>query len=211
MRYKLEKPVIGSIGTKKYLCQFEWRNGQFQSDEPVNLGGEDQAPDPHSLLLASLGACTLVTLRMYIDRKGWAVEHIVVKTNMFQTATGETINYVIDRDISFPGATLDTEQKNRLAEIAGNCPISKILAGNTSVRTYVLHDEEAGAQLSYKNDEITVLWKPELCKHSGRCVTQLPQVFDIKAKPWINVAGADAETIRTQVAKCPTGALSIGK
>ena len=69
--------------------------------------------------------------------------------------------------------------------------------------------EEADKKIKYSNDEITVVWKPGFCKHSGRCVTQLPQVFDLKAHPWINARGADTPTIIAQVNKCPTGALSF--
>ncbi|MGN6438345.1 MAG: (4Fe-4S)-binding protein [Agriterribacter sp.] len=209
MQYKLKQPITGTIGTEKYACKVQWRNGTFIADEPENIGGKDTGPDPHSLLLSSLAVCTLVTLRMYIDRKQWNVPEIMVKANMFQTKTGETVNYFIDRDIHFPGAELDTEQKNRLVEIAGNCPISKILEGNTKVRTYAYHDEPVAKKIDYKNEQVTVEWKPDLCKHSGRCVNQLPEVFNVKAHPWINVNGADAEIIRAQVAKCPTGALSI--
>ena len=146
---------------------------------------------------------------MYIERKGWIVPTIIVKTNMFQAKQGEEISYFIDRDISFPGNTLDADQKNRLLEIAQQCPISKVLEGNPKVRTYVYHEEDIEKKLNYKNDDITVVWKPELCKHSGRCVTQLPQVFNLKAHPWININGAGVQSIIDQVLKCPTGALSM--
>jgi putative redox protein len=209
MQYKLEKPVHGTIGTKKYQCNIEWRNGKFIADEPVKSGGEDTGPDPFTLLLSSLASCTLVTLRMYIDRKGWDISSIAVNTNLFQSKQGEELLTFIDRDISFPNADVSAEQKNRLAEIAQACPVSKILEGNTKVRTYVYHEEEVDKKIKYANDDITVVWKPELCKHSGRCVTQLPQVFDLKAHPWINAKGADTQTIIDQVHKCPTGALSI--
>ncbi|MGG9963715.1 (4Fe-4S)-binding protein [Ferruginibacter sp. SUN106] len=209
MQYKLEKPVHGTIGTKKYQCNIEWRNGKFIADEPVKSGGEDTGPDPFTLLLSSLASCTLVTLRMYIERKGWDIPSIAVNTNLFQSKQGEELLTFIDRDISFPDAEVSAEQKNRLAEIAQACPVSKILEGNTKVRTYVYHEEEVDKKIKYANDDITVVWKPELCKHSGRCVTQLPQVFDLKAHPWINAKGADTQTIIEQVNKCPTGALSI--
>ncbi|RTL60241.1 MAG: hypothetical protein EKK37_05215 [Sphingobacteriales bacterium] len=208
MQYKLDKPVHGTIGTEKYKCVIEWRNGKLIADEPVNNGGKDEGPDPYTLLLSSLATCTLVTLRMYIDRKGWNIPEIAVKTNMFQTKQGDETTTYIDRDISFP-QPLPAEQKDRLLEIALHCPISKILEGEIKIRSFVYHDEEVDKNIKYKNDEVTVVWKPELCKHSGRCVTQLPQVFNLKAHPWINVNGADAQTIIDQVAKCPTGALSI--
>jgi putative redox protein len=209
MQYKLEHPVNGIIGTKKYASTIEWRNGKFIADEPVKSGGEDTGPDPYTLLLSSLASCTLITLRMYIERKGWEVPHITVSTNMFQMKQGEELITILDRDINFPGAILDAIQKNKLSEIAQNCPISKILEGKTKVRTFVYHEEEVEKKIKYSNDEILVIWKPELCKHSGRCVTQLPSVFDLKAHPWINAKGADTATVISQVNKCPTGALSI--
>lgn len=83
MIYKFEKPVHGSIGLEKYQCTIEWRNGKFISDEPQSSGGKDMGPDPYTLLLSSLASCTLVTLRMYIDRKGWNIPSISVNVNMY--------------------------------------------------------------------------------------------------------------------------------
>jgi putative redox protein len=209
MHYGLEKPVSGTIGTEKYQCTIEWRNGKFISDEPEHTGGKDTGPDPTTLLLSSLISCTLITLRMYIDRKGWDVPVISINANLFHTVQDEKTTTVIDRDISFPGPLpLDKEKKDRLLEIAQHCPISKMLEGGIKVRTYVYHEEAVEKQHEYANGEITVAWKPEVCKHAGRCVTQLPQVFDLKNKPWIDPKGADTAAIIDQVDKCPTGALS---
>jgi putative redox protein len=207
MEYKLQKPVHGTIGTTKYQCIIEWRNGQFIADEPEKNGGQDTGPDPFTLLLSSLATCTLITLRMYIDRKGWDIPEIKVNTNLWQSKEGDNMTTFIDRDITLPAGT-DPEQKNRLLEIAAQCPVSKLLEGNVKVRSYVYHEEEVDKNLKYTNGEITVVWKPELCKHSGRCVTQLPKVFNLKTKPWVTITGADSETIKAQVDKCPTGALS---
>ncbi|MBS1599743.1 MAG: (4Fe-4S)-binding protein [Bacteroidetes bacterium] len=60
----------------------------------------------------------------------------------------------------------------------------------------------------YTNGEVTVVWKPDLCIHSGNCVRGLPKVFDIKRKPWIDVNQSDSILIVEQVKKCPSGALS---
>lgn len=207
MEYKFQKPVHGSIGTEKYRCVVEWRNGQFIADEPEKNGGKDTGPDPYTLLLSSLATCTLITLRMYIERKGWNIPHIVVNVNYFQTRQDEKITTIIDRDIYFP-EPVAPEQKNRLLEIAENCPVSKLLEGDVKVRNYIYHEEDIEKKINYSNDEITVVWKPGICKHSGRCVTQLPQVFNLKNKPWVTITGADTNTIIAQVNKCPTGALS---
>ncbi|MBN8856086.1 MAG: (4Fe-4S)-binding protein [Sphingobacteriales bacterium] len=209
MHYKFEKPIAGTIGTEKYQCTIEWRNGTFIADEPERTGGKDAGPDPNTLFLSSLIGCTLVTLRMYIDRKGWDIPVISVKANLFQTVQDEKLTTIIDKEVSFPGPTpLDPEKKNRLLEIAGHCPVSKMLEGEIKIRSFVYHDEPVEKDLKYTNGEITVHWKPDFCKHSGRCVTQLPQVFDLKSHPWINMQGADTNTIIDQVNKCPTGALS---
>lgn len=207
MEYKLQKPVHGTIGTEKYQCVVEWRNGQFIADEPEKNGGKDTGPDPFTLLLSSLATCTMITLRMYIDRKGWNIPEITVNTNLFQARDGDKMNTFMDRDIYFP-AGVEPEQKEKLLEIAQNCPISKILEGNIKVRSYVYHEEDVDKKLQYTNGEITVVWKPELCKHAGRCVTQLPGVFNLKTKPWVTMTGATTEAIKAQVDKCPTGALS---
>ena len=206
----LDKPVEGNIFTQKYQCTIEWRNGKFIADEPVKSGGQDTGPDPYTQLLASLATCTLVTLRMYIDRKGWDIPHINVQANMFQTTKDDKVTTVIDRDINFLQPVTD-EQRERLTDIAKACPVSKILQGDISVRTYAYNDGDTAKQMKYTNGEVTVVWKPDVCKHSGRCVTGLPAVFNVNKHPWINMEAAGTDAIIEQVKKCPTGALTFYK
>ncbi len=61
----------------------------------------------------------------------------------------------------------------------------------------------------YTNGEVTVLWKPEKCIHSGICVKTLPKVYNPKERPWIKPENATSDELIHQVAKCPSGALSI--
>jgi len=61
---------------------------------------------------------------------------------------------------------------------------------------------------SYSNGEITVVWKPGVCIHSGKCVQGLSEVFNIHTRPWINIAGSSTGRIIQQVEQCPSGALS---
>jgi len=65
--------------------------------------------------------------------------------------------------------------------------------------------------LKYTNEKLTVVWKPKLCIHSTNCFKGLPQVFDPKSRPWVNINAANVERIIEQVHKCPSGALSIDK
>jgi putative redox protein len=208
MVYKFEKPVAGEIGTIRYQCSIEWRNGKFIADEPVKSGGQDTGPDPFTLLLSSLISCTLITLRMYIDRVGWDIPAISVQANMFQNKKEDKITNILDRDIRFL-SPVTAEQRDKLTEIAKACPISKLLEADIIVRTFTFNDSTTEKQIKYSNDDITVVWKPDVCKHSGRCVTQLPGVFNLQVHPWINMKGASNEEIVAQVNKCPTGALTI--
>ena len=61
----------------------------------------------------------------------------------------------------------------------------------------------------YSNGEVTILWEPSKCIHSGNCVKNLPSVFQPKTQPWIKIEAADSSEIIATVHKCPSGALSI--
>lgn len=64
------------------------------------------------------------------------------------------------------------------------------------------------SEKTYSNGEITVIWKPGVCIHSGKCVQGLGEVFNVSARPWINIDGASTDRIIKQVEQCPSGALS---
>lgn len=130
METLFEHDITGSIGTKKYQCTIRWRGGEFFMDEPESVGGGGKAPDPFSTLLASLAGCTLSTLRMYIDRKGWDIPEIGVALNIRQTPTISEIS----RKITFVNTVTD-EQKTKLLAIAEKCPVSRILKGSTTINT----------------------------------------------------------------------------
>lgn len=66
----------------------------------------------------------------------------------------------------------------------------------------------AQKKFKYSNGEVTILWQPDLCIHSGRCVRGLPEVFKPKEKPWITPENSSTEKIIAQVKRCPSGALS---
>ena len=59
----------------------------------------------------------------------------------------------------------------------------------------------------YSNGEIVVEWRSDLCVHCKRCIEGLPQVFNLDARPWVNIAAASTKDIRNQVNDCPSGAL----
>jgi uncharacterized Fe-S cluster protein YjdI len=68
---------------------------------------------------------------------------------------------------------------------------------------------EKEVHIKYRTEEVTVIWQPHLCIHSGICARGQPAVFRPREKPWVDIHAASAEAIRNQVHKCPSGALSI--
>ncbi len=135
MENLLGNDITGTIGTQKYLCTISWRNGKLLMDEPENIGGNDLGPDPFSTLLASLAGCTLSTLRMYIDRKGWDIPEINISLNLTQENEGELAT-TISKTLTFSTA-ISAEQKERLLFIAEKCPISKILKNTINLKTAI--------------------------------------------------------------------------
>ncbi len=63
----------------------------------------------------------------------------------------------------------------------------------------------------YSNGEVTVYWRPELCIHSANCIIGLPEVFNTKKKPWVNIHGSDSKSIIRAVDSCPSRALTYSK
>ena len=163
MKYKLDEPIKATLGSEKYQCSIEWRNGTFVVDEPVKAGGGDIGPDPMSLFLSSVASCTLITLRMYIDRKGWHIPEIGCVVNMYQTRNDEKITSVIDRDVRVMQALTD-EQRNKLTEIANACPVSRLLEGEIQFRTQTYHCDNSTGECAVTNGEVILVNHADLAQ-----------------------------------------------
>jgi putative redox protein len=113
---------------------------RLRSDEPARAGGTDTGPTPYQLLLAALGSCISMTVSLYARRKEWPLEAVEVrlrhdKIHATDCAECETREGKIDRivkDIRLVGA-LDDEQRSRLLEIAGRCPVSRTLQSEIQI------------------------------------------------------------------------------
>jgi len=104
---------------------------ELAADEPVSAGGRNAGPGPYNLLLASLGACTSITLKMYADRKGWDIGALKVTLTLSKDADGNTF---IDRTLA-SNAALDAEQWTKLLDIAGRTPVTKTLLAGARIMT----------------------------------------------------------------------------
>jgi putative redox protein len=138
---------------ENHVVVTETREGKFQqtitmgkhrltADEPVSVGGLDSGPSPYDLVLAGLGACTSMTMRLYAERKALPLDRISVTLNhqKIHAADCETCETKegmidrIDRVIRLDGA-LDAEQRAKLLEIADKCPVHRTLESEIEVRT----------------------------------------------------------------------------
>lgn len=106
--------------------------GEFRlrADEPVDKSGADTGPEPHEFLLAALGACTSMTLRLYAERKGWPLKGVHVRL----TGGPTDGKYNIIRHITMAGE-LDAGQRARLLDIASKCPVHRTLTGEVLIET----------------------------------------------------------------------------
>src|SRR6266436_2156406 len=137
----------------RHVVVRETRNSKFQqtvsigphrmlADEPVAAGGEDTGPGPYDFVLAGLGACTSMTMRMYADRKSLPLERVTVtlkhsKIHAEDCAECETKAGMLDqieRVIAMEGA-LDAEQRKKLMEIADKCPVHRTLTSEIHIVT----------------------------------------------------------------------------
>ena len=114
---------------------------QLGADEPVSAGGGDAAPGPYDYLLVGLGACTSMTVGLYARSKKWPLENISVslrhsRIHARDCAECETKNGMLDRidvELGLSGA-LTAEQRAKLLEIAGKCPVHRTLKSEINIR-----------------------------------------------------------------------------
>jgi putative redox protein len=126
--------VTVSIGTEKYRTLATNGRLTWYADEPISEGGTDTAPTPKELLVSALGSCTVITLRMYADRKSLPLQQVNVTLTLTEEGTGDQLNTHIRRNIELIGDLLP-EQRARMLQIADACPVHKILTHSIKIHT----------------------------------------------------------------------------
>ena len=118
------------IGKVRYAVSIDAGRHAIVADEPRSNGGADVGPAPYDLLLAGLGACTSITLRMYADRKEWDLQSLQVDLNYVRQGDQERI----ERTLHLFG-NLSDEQRARIADIAERTPVTLTLKKGLPIST----------------------------------------------------------------------------
>ena len=139
--------VVIDIGRGNYRTEIVAAGHALVADEPESLGGTDAGPGPYELLLSAVGACKAITMRMYADRKGWALERAVLSLRHDRRHPEDCedcddpaarIDH-IDVEIQLVG-DLDGAQRARLLEIADRCPVHRTITGELRVGSVLVED-----------------------------------------------------------------------
>jgi putative redox protein len=137
-----EGEVVVEGKTTGFLQRIQARHLTFAADEPLDKGGTNLAPNPYELLLAGLGACTSMTLRMYAGRKEWPLEavRVTLRHDRIHAKDCEDCDKddgvidVIDEKLELEG-DLSEEQRERLLDIAAKCPVHRTLLNEIKIRS----------------------------------------------------------------------------
>lgn len=134
--------TVRSISGARFTQEIDAGGHALLADEPEAYGGAARGPGPYDYLLSALGACTSMTLRLYAERKGWALEAVEVRLSHARIHARdcgdcETVEGMLDEIQSTIRLTgdLDDAQRDRLMEIAERCPVHRTLSSEVRIRT----------------------------------------------------------------------------
>jgi putative redox protein len=135
--------TVGETGRGPFQVEARIGGHSLIIDEPVASGGQGSGPDPYELIGAALGACTVMTLRLYAKRKGWPLERIRVEVRH----TREGARDVFEKSLFLDGR-LDDDRRAHLKEIAERCPVQQTLAHGAELRTKLAARQSSPADVT---------------------------------------------------------------
>lgn len=132
------------LGDENYKTVMTAGNHELVADEPENAGGGDIGPSPYDYLLMALGSCSVITMKMYADRKEWPVEDIYIEMRHSKAHAEDCVDCddpaakidKIEKEIIVKG-DLSQEQLDRLLEISKKCPVHKTLLSDIEILSSV--------------------------------------------------------------------------
>ena len=136
--------VLVDSASPDFLENISTGRHRLRADEPLSAGGQDAAPSPYELLLAALGSCKVITLRIYAKRRGWPLQSVQIrlshdKVHADDCASCEGPGSLIDRievAIRLQGE-LSAEQRRTLLAIAEKCPVQRTLTSQIQINTRI--------------------------------------------------------------------------
>lgn len=139
--------TVAESGSGPYSQLMQAGRHVLSADESEANGGHDVGPSPYELLLAGLGACTAMTLRMYVERHNWGLRRTTVELwhESRPAADGKSMVDHFHRTIHLDG-DLTEEQRRRLLEIAERCPVSRTLGRPSVVVSHLVDDRPPNAE-----------------------------------------------------------------
>jgi putative redox protein len=134
MRKDHEAVLVEETGVGQFQSRVRAKETAFFADEPVEVGGLGSGPDPFELAGAALGACTVMTIRLYARRKGWRMARVraEVRHSRPSATSRDRFDLLIQLD-----PNLSADQRTRLLEIGSRCPVHRLLAAGAEIVTEV--------------------------------------------------------------------------
>jgi putative redox protein len=130
-----EATLVAETGLGRFQSEAKLGSSAFLIDEPVTAGGLGSGPNPYDLLSSALGACTIMTIRLYATRKGWPLSRVRARVAHHRDTL--QARDIFTREVSLEGP-LDTTQRARLMEMADRCPVHLTLHRGSDVTTTLL-------------------------------------------------------------------------
>ena len=120
------------LTTSNYFAEATMRNYKAAIDVPINKGGNNKGPTPVEYLLTAIGSCVAITIKMYVERKNWDIGEVTVNVIQKEELTPEGIKKTLIEEISFE-KEISEIQRVKLLEMAGKCPVAKMVKGATPI------------------------------------------------------------------------------
>ena len=152
--------VVTTTSADAYRTVIEAGGFELVADEPSPASGEAAGPNPYDYLLAALGACTGMTLRMYAARKKWPLESVTVRLRHGRAHAADCENCEapgsrvarVEREIEMAGA-LDESQRSRLLQIADMCPVHRSMEAGFRVETTEVRARESAPGTGHRSTD----------------------------------------------------------